>query len=76
MVLARLIYETTTGLGSCNDREEGRTFRARCNRKKSRGRSFLYVLVISIVMEGLYEAGNVTTDAFVDDESAVVMIAL
>lgn len=76
MVLDRLIYETTTGLDSCRDRDEGRTFRARCNRRKSRGRSFLYVLVVRIVIKEGYEAGNVATEALVDEESTVVMIAL
>jgi hypothetical protein len=75
VVLERLIYETTTGLDSCREREEGRTFRARCNRRKSSGRSFLYVLAISIIIKEPYEAGNVATEALVDDESAVVMIA-
>jgi hypothetical protein len=76
VVLDRLMYATTTGLDSCSDREEGRTFRARCNRKKSRGRSFLYVLVVSIAIKEVYEAGNVATEALVDDESTVVMIAM
>jgi hypothetical protein len=76
VVLDRLIYATTTGLDSCSDLEEGRTFRARCNLRKSRGRSFLYVLRVRIVMWEVYEAGNVATEALVDEGSTVVMMAL